>query len=104
VIVVVFRIAREPGQVIALLAEQTDPLEAVISEEVVIASAIAAFQAVPGPEAGAASGAVPEASAGAARAQAVAAALPAWGHHGVALEAVEAVAAAAVVVGGGSEL
>ncbi len=56
---------------------------------------------------------VPEASAGVARAQAAAAALPAWGHHGVALEAVEAVAAAvadlevavvvAAVAAGGSQ-
>jgi hypothetical protein len=106
VTVVVSRIARGPGQVIALLAEQTDPLEAVISEEVVIASAIAVSQAVPGQEIAAASEEVPEASAGARHAPAAAGALPAWA---VVVSEAAAVAAAvlevvvAVVVAGGSK-
>jgi len=64
--------------------------------EVEIALAIAAFQAVPGPEAGAASGAVPEALMGPARALVAAGALPVWEARAVALEA--AAAAVAVVV------
>jgi hypothetical protein len=95
VIVVVFRIAREPGQVIALLAVQTDPLVAVISVEVVIESALAAFLAVPGPVAGAASGAVPEALMGPARALVAAGALPVWEARAAALEEAAVVAAAA---------
>ncbi len=68
--------------------------------EVEIALAIAAFQAVPGPEAGAASGAVPETLMGPARALVAAGALPVWEARAAALEEAAVVAAAAVAAGG----
>jgi hypothetical protein len=98
VTVAVPRIAREPERVIVRSVEQTvavelGPLEAAAE----IALAIAAFQAVPGPEAGVASGAVPEALMGPARAQAAAGALPVWEARAAALEEEAVVAAPAAL-------
>jgi hypothetical protein len=97
VIVVVPRIARLREQVIVPRAEQTEAADlGPLEQEEEIASAIAAFQAVPEQEAEVASVEVPEATAVARHAPAAVEVPPAWVHPVVVgLEAAEVVAAAA---------
>ena len=101
---VVPRIAPLQEQVIVPQAEQTEAADLGPSEEQEeeeeIASAIAAFQAVPEREVVGASVEVPEATAGAAHAPAAAEVLPAWVDPVAA--AVAAVVAVAAVAAGGS--
>jgi hypothetical protein len=91
-----FQIAVGPAWAIVPWAAEVVPVED--WEEAVIASAIAAFQAVRAWETAAASEEVPMASAAWARAQAAAGALPAWAAHGAAEAALEAAVAAAAAV------